>query len=65
MNTKRILAAALWLFAGWYVGTGVVVYLGLPELVGPLTGIGLAAVVAGDPLHRFWTTPAPTAEHNA
>ena len=62
MNTKRILAAALWLFAGWYVGTGVVVYLGLPELVGPLLGISLAGVVAGDPLHRLWAKPGPTTD---
>ena len=65
MNTKRILAAALWLFAGWYVGTGVAVYLGLPELIGPLLGIGLAGLVAGDPLRHFWTKSAPTAENNA
>jgi Na+/H+ antiporter NhaC len=52
---KRILAASLWLFAGWYVGAAVAVFLGLPELVGLLTGVAMAAFVASDPMQRLWT----------
>lgn len=52
---KRILAASLWFFAGWYVGAAITVFLGLPELVGPLPGIAMAAFVATDPMQRLWT----------
>jgi hypothetical protein len=40
--TKRIVIAALWLFAGWYGGAYAVAYLGLPDLVAPLAGIAAA-----------------------
>ncbi len=52
---KRLLATSLWLFAGWYIGAAMTVYLGLPEIVGMLPGIAMAWLVAVDPMHRLWT----------
>jgi hypothetical protein len=49
--TKRILIAALWLFAGWYGGAYAVAFLGLPDLVAPLAGIAAAFIVTMLPLH--------------
>ncbi|MEX0710417.1 MAG: hypothetical protein WD116_04350 [Chloroflexota bacterium] len=56
---KRILAASLWLFAGWYIGAAVAVFVGLPELIGLIPGLAMAGLVAADPTRRLWT---PTAE---
>jgi hypothetical protein len=58
MNTrlvrKRILAAILWLFAGWYLGNLAAFQFGLPDLFGPVLGTIAAVVVAGDPLGLLW-----------
>jgi hypothetical protein len=51
---KRMLAASLWLFAGWYLGAAVAVYLGLPDQVAPLPGIVMAVLIALDPTKRLW-----------
>jgi hypothetical protein len=59
--SKRILAAFLWFFAGWYVGAFVAYLFGVTELLGPVLGAALAAVVAGDPWGRIWR-PARQAE---
>jgi Na+/H+ antiporter NhaC len=61
---KRILAASLWLFAGWYVGTAIAVFLGLPEVVGLLPGIAMAAFVAADPMRRLWTPARASGIHS-
>jgi hypothetical protein len=60
--SKRILAAFLWFFAGWYLGAYAAYYLGVSELLGPILGAAFAAVIAGDPMGRIWR-PARQAEH--
>ena len=56
--TKRWLAAALWLFAGWYVGNFITAFTGLSPLLGPALGTALAVLFAGDPFHVIWPRPA-------
>jgi hypothetical protein len=57
---KRILAASLWLFAGWYIGAAVAMFVGLPEGAGLLPGVVMAGFIAADPLHRLWPSAAST-----
>ena len=52
--TKRILAAVLWFFAGWYLGAFIAFMVGVPDLLGPVLGFASAAVFAGDPLGVIW-----------
>jgi len=53
--TKRIAAALLWFFAGWYAWALIAIAGDLTPLFGPVVGAALAAVFAGDPMHRIWT----------
>jgi hypothetical protein len=52
--TKRIAAALLWFFAGWYAWAFIATVGDLTPLFGPVLGAVLAAVFAGDPMHRIW-----------
>src|SRR5512143_2336014 len=54
--TKRIAAALLWFIAGWYAWNVFAWMAGMPELGGPVVGAALAALFAGDPFGRIWTT---------
>ncbi|HMJ79925.1 MAG TPA: hypothetical protein VK592_02640 [Candidatus Dormibacteraeota bacterium] len=56
--TKRWIAAALWFYAGWWLGNFVSDFAGVSFLLGPALGIGLAVLIAGDPFHRVWPRPA-------
>ncbi len=56
--TKRWIAAALWLYAGWYAGNYISDATGVSLLLGPALGIGLAVLIAGDPFHVIWPRPA-------
>lgn len=51
---KRILAALLWFYAGWYAWSVIAWATGLPELAGPVVGAAVAALLAGDPFGRIW-----------
>lgn len=53
--TKRIAAALLWFFAGWWTWAFIANAGDLTPLFGPVLGAALAAVFAGDPMHRIWT----------
>jgi hypothetical protein len=53
--TKRIAAALLWFFAGWSTWAFIANAGDLTPLFGPVLGAVLAAVFAGDPMHRIWT----------
>jgi hypothetical protein len=55
MTRKRVAAAILWFFAGWYAASFVAFLLGAPDVLGPIVGAVLAAVFAGDPFGRIWT----------
>ncbi|HYM83967.1 MAG TPA: hypothetical protein VEY67_07445 [Candidatus Dormibacteraeota bacterium] len=51
---KRVAAAVLWLFAGWYAGAFIAWMLGISSVFGPVLGIAAAALIAGDPLQVIW-----------
>jgi hypothetical protein len=51
---KRVAAAVLWFFAGWYLGSYVSAFMGQPDLLGPLWGACAAILIAGDPRHVIW-----------
>jgi hypothetical protein len=53
---KRIAAAILWFYAGWFVGAVLAFVLGLSAALGPILATAAAAIVAGDPRHMIWTT---------
>jgi hypothetical protein len=55
MTKKRVLAAFLWLWAGWYMGAILAHFLGLSPALGPVLGIAAAALIAGDPRGIIWT----------
>jgi len=52
---KRALAAVLWFYAAWYLGSMVAYVLGLSDALGPIFGTAAAAIVAGDPRRLIWT----------
>jgi hypothetical protein len=56
--SKRVLAAFLWLVAGWYIGSSVALVFGLPELLGPILGIAAAGFFGGDPFGMIWRQTA-------
>ena len=56
--TKRVLAAGLWLFSGWYLGAFIAWVLGISALLGPALGITAAILIAGDPRGIIWKRPA-------
>ena len=56
--TKRVLAAMLWFYTGWYAGAMVAEFLGLSPVLGPLIGAAAAGLIAGDPRRIIWTSRA-------
>ena len=56
---KRVLAALLWFYAGWYGGALLADFLGVSLLLGPIIGAAVAALVAGDPRHLIWWAIRP------
>ena len=56
--TKRVLAALLWFYTGWYAGAMVAEFLGLSPLLGPLIGAAAAGLIAGDPRRIIWKARA-------
>lgn len=54
---KRILAAFLWFYAGWYAGAMLADVIGISPLFGPLLGAAAAALIVGDPRQIIWTRP--------
>jgi len=64
---KRILAAFLWFYAGWYGGALLADFTGVSPLIGPFIGAVVAALVVGDPRHLIWKARslAPTIAANS
>jgi hypothetical protein len=57
---KRLLASVLWFYATWYGWSILADMTGLPDMLGPVLGLALAAFIGLDPMHRIWTRrPAP------
>lgn len=52
---KRVAAAFLWFYAGWYAGALLAEFLGVSPLIGPVIGTVAAGMLAGDPLRIIWT----------
>lgn len=52
--TKRILAALLWFYAGWYFGAILAEFTGVSPFIGPVIGAAAAALFAGDPRGLIW-----------
>ena len=46
---KRIAAAALWFYAGWFVGAFFAFATGLSPALAPIVATAAAAILAGDP----------------
>ena len=61
--TKRIVAAFLWFYAGWYAGALIAEFLGVSALLGPIIGAAAAGLIVGDPRRLIWAARAerPTA----
>ena len=61
--TKRVLAAMLWFYTGWYAGALLADMIGVSPVLGPLIGAAAAGLIAGDPRRIIWTArataPAP------
>jgi hypothetical protein len=57
---KRITAAVLWFFTGWFMGASIAFVLGMSGLLAPILAIAAAAIVAGDPRRIIWTNPGPS-----
>jgi hypothetical protein len=55
---KRILAAFLWFYAGWYAGALIADFLHVSPMLGPIIGAVAAALIAGDPRHIIWKDKA-------
>jgi hypothetical protein len=51
---KRILAAFLWFYAGWYGGNLLADFLGLSLVLGPIIGAAAAFLIVGDPRRIIW-----------
>ena len=67
--TKRVLAAMLWFYTGWYAGALLADLFGVSPFLGPLIGAAAAGLIAGDPRRIIWTSrataPAPAATTEA
>ena len=56
--TKRVLAAMLWFYTGWYAGALLAEAFGVSPFLGPLIGAAAAGLIAGDPRRIIWTSRA-------
>ena len=56
--TKRVLAAILWFYTGWYAGAMLAEFIGVSPLLGPVIGAAAAAIITIDPRRIIWTRPA-------
>lgn len=55
---KRIAAAVLWFYTGWFVGAFLAFALDITPALGPILATAAAAIVAGDPRRIIWCRPS-------
>ncbi len=53
--SKRILAAFLWFYTGWYAGAMLAEFLSVSPALGPIIGVAAAGLIVGDPRRLIWT----------
>ena len=58
--TKRVLAAILWFYTGWYAGAMIAELIGVSALLGPIIGAAAAGLIVGDPRRIIWTARPAT-----
>ena len=63
--TKRVVAAFLWFYTGWYAGAFIAEIFGVSHVIGPIIGVAAAGLLVGDPLRIIWARPAPKAAVSA
>ncbi len=51
---KRILAAILWFYTGWYAGAVLADFIGVSGALGPIVGVAAAALIVVDPRQVIW-----------
>jgi hypothetical protein len=56
--TKRVVAAFLWFYTGWYAGAMIAAFLGINPAFGPILGAAAVGFFVGDPFHLIWARPA-------
>ena len=56
--TKRILAAFLWFYTGWYAGAMLAEFLSVSPVLGPIIGAAAAGLIVGDPRGIIWKRQA-------
>jgi hypothetical protein len=56
--TKRVVAAFLWFYTGWYAGAMIAAFIGINPAIGPIIGVAAAGLVVVDPRRMFWARPA-------
>jgi hypothetical protein len=55
INKKRVLAAVLWFYAGWYAGDMIASVLGLGPVFGLVLATTASALITIDPRRVIWT----------
>jgi hypothetical protein len=63
--TKRVAAALLWFLAGWCAWGLIAALTSVSPLFGPVLGAAIAALVAGDPMHKIWGPRVSTERINS
>ena len=51
---KRLVAALLWAYAVWIVGSFTAFVMNVPDLLGPVLGIATGLIVGVDPRNLIW-----------
>ena len=51
---KRVAAALLWFYTGWYAGATIAVLLGISPVLGPILGVAAAGLLIADPRRIIW-----------
>ncbi len=52
---QRVVATGLWFLVGWTGASMGSYFLGLPDILAPILGLGFAAFVGLDPTGRRWS----------